>query len=77
MRNRPWIFALGLSLALGGCALPEPRREAAPTAAERGHEVALRFCAACHAVDPSDVSPRPRAVAYIESPGPRARLPQR
>jgi len=64
MRTGPLISALGLSLALSGCALIEARREAAPTAAERGHEVAMRLCAACHAVEPGGVSSRPRAVAF-------------
>ena len=64
MRTGALISALGLSLVLGGCALLEARREAAPTPAHRGHAVAVRLCAACHAVEPGGVSLRPRAVAF-------------
>jgi mono/diheme cytochrome c family protein len=60
---RAGLTVLSLVFALGGCALaPEPRRT--PTAAERGHEVARRACAGCHAVEPGGVSPRPRAPAF-------------
>lgn len=64
MRAAAWISALGVSLALGGCAVFDTQRQAAPTPAERGHAVALRLCAACHAVEPGGVSPRPRAVGF-------------
>lgn len=64
MRTGRWICALGLSLALSGCALIEAQRQAAPIPAERGRELSVRLCAACHAVEPGGVSPRPRAVAF-------------
>jgi len=64
MRAATLIFALALSLPMTGCALLEGPREAAPTPAGRGHEAALRLCAACHAVEPGGVSPRPRAATF-------------
>ena len=51
------------ALALGGCALLDPAR-GPPTPAERGHAVAQRACAACHAIEPGGVSPRPPAPAF-------------
>jgi len=64
MRTGPWISAVGLSLALGGCAILDVQRQGAPTPSERGHAVARRLCAACHAVEPGGVSPRPQAVGF-------------
>lgn len=64
MRTCSLLSVSFLCLALGGCAVLGAQHEAAPTPAGRGHEVALRLCAACHAVEPGGVSPQPRAPAF-------------
>jgi cytochrome c len=51
---------LGAALALGGCAILQPPSDQVA----RGHAVARRDCAACHAVEPGGVSARPRAAAF-------------
>jgi cytochrome c len=54
-------LALAAAVALGGCAGLRPTPD---TAMARGHAVARRDCAACHAVEPGGVSPRPAAPAF-------------
>lgn len=57
--------AVGSLLMLGACAALGVRlHHALPTAAERGHAVARRACAACHAVEAAGVSPVPKAPAF-------------
>ena len=51
-------------LALGACAAVGLRRHAPPTPASRGHAVAVRACAACHAVEPGGASRSARAPAF-------------
>jgi mono/diheme cytochrome c family protein len=49
------------ALALGGCAALQPLSDQPAT---RGHAVAQRECAACHAIEPGGVSPRRDAPAF-------------
>ncbi len=59
------VLIAALLAALGACAvMGGPARRPPPTAASRGHEVAQRACAACHAVEAQGVSPRPKAPAF-------------
>lgn len=58
MRPAPLL----LLFALGGCSVMAPRHD--PTPAERGHVVARRACAACHAVEPGGASPNARAPSF-------------
>ncbi len=55
------LCVLALTLALGGCAGLHPPPI---TPASRGHAVAARECAACHAIEANGVSPRPDAPAF-------------
>lgn len=57
------LGALGLAVALGGCALLRDENPP-PDTVVRGHAVARKACAACHAVEPAGDSPRPRAVGF-------------
>jgi mono/diheme cytochrome c family protein len=50
-------------LALSACAMVGLQSKP-PTAAERGHVVAQRLCAACHAVEPGGASPSAKAPAF-------------
>lgn len=52
---------LAAALALSGCA---DLRPVSDPATARGRTVAQRDCAACHAVEPGGVSPRPQAPAF-------------
>lgn len=55
------LAAVLAAMALGGCAT----KPAPDPAAARGHEIARRRCAACHAVEPQGgASPRDRAPAF-------------
>jgi len=66
--------AVLLAFALAACAAappPQPAQAAAPaappasaTAAERGHDLAVRVCSACHALAPGQASPRPPAPPF-------------
>lgn len=57
---RPGAVALA-ALVLAGCA-GHHAQPASP--AQRGHAVAQRACAACHAVEPGRDSPNPKAAAF-------------
>ena len=52
------------ALTLFGVALAMPNSRAADVPAERGHLVAARDCARCHAIEPAGVSPRPTAPPF-------------
>lgn len=54
-------LVLAAMLALAGCADLRPVSDPATV---RGHAVARRDCAVCHAVEPGGVSPRPAAPAF-------------
>jgi cytochrome c len=56
-----WTAALAAALALGGCAM---LHGPPVTPAARGHAVAQRECAGCHAVEATGASPRPAAPAF-------------
>jgi len=60
------IAVLGTALALLGAAetVQAARHLKEPTPAQRGHLVAVRRCAACHAIEPGGVSPRARAPGF-------------
>jgi hypothetical protein len=59
------LVAVCSLLMLGACAALGGRlHHAPPTAAERGHAVARRACAACHAIEAAGVSPAPKAPAF-------------
>jgi cytochrome c len=58
------LLVTGLLAALAGCATLGLRAKPPPSAAQRGHAVAKRACAACHAVEAGGVSPRARAPAF-------------
>lgn len=53
-------FAIA-ALALAGCA---SRQVQPPSTVQRGHAVAQRACAACHAVEPGRNSPATKAPAF-------------
>ena len=62
---RGWAAAF---LLLGGCAALGGGGPRAPDpAAERGHALAQRMCAACHAVEPGGASPRSAAPPFGSS----------
>jgi mono/diheme cytochrome c family protein len=54
---RAGVFAALCATALSACASNLPDEAAASAA--RGRAVARQVCAACHAVEPGDASPRP------------------
>lgn len=59
------VLATGLALTLSGCAADRaPADSPAIAAAARGHAVAMRICAECHAIAPNAVSPNPRAPGF-------------
>ncbi len=58
------LIACGLAVALGACAAVGLGRRAPPTPASRGHAVAVRACAACHAVEPGGTSRSAKAPAF-------------
>lgn len=67
----PRLAAAILALTCAGCASREPAPAPALAAfdltgeaAMRGHELAARTCASCHAVGPSGASPRPEATPF-------------
>jgi cytochrome c len=58
-------LAVALFLSLGACAALGGRfARSPPSPAERGHSVARRACAACHAVEATGVSPKPPAPTF-------------
>lgn len=58
---RPTLAVLVLALAVAAPAEAKPKRDPAVT---RGHEIARQACAACHAVDPGQTSPVPKAPPF-------------
>ena len=53
-----------LVLALSACAAGHGAKLAQDPAPDRGHRVAQRVCAGCHAVEDTGASPRPNAPAF-------------
>lgn len=73
--RRLTALTLSVAFALAGaaCASPEPptasvasQQDAPPEAAERGHQLAARACAGCHAIGPAGVSPNGEATPFRE-----------
>jgi mono/diheme cytochrome c family protein len=56
------ILVCASILALAGCATDAPSQAA--SAAARGHQVAQRACAACHALEPGSASPNAKAPGF-------------
>ncbi|HEX2815516.1 MAG TPA: c-type cytochrome [Phenylobacterium sp.] len=62
---RGFLAAASLTALVAACASMGGRVGGLPpSAAARGHEVARRACAACHAVEAQGVSPRVKAPAF-------------
>jgi len=65
MRALPLIFVLGLGAGAAACAdPPKPTPTPFDAAVARGHAVAQRTCAGCHAVESVGESPDRRAPAF-------------
>jgi len=57
------LLVTACALALGACATGAARKEAESP----GHRLAMRHCAACHAIAPGDTGQRGRAPAFASA----------
>jgi len=63
-----WVAACGLVILLSGCTLREgvPVGFGEMSRIRHGESVARKVCAACHAIPPGQVSPRPDAPEFTK-----------